>query len=122
MEIFNLTSRLDSTTERITETRGRIALIATTANVDALAATVMELAELDGAARIYTIAARLLDLDTPPTEVRARIASELVRGADDDWSGRAKGDVRRATFDGIRKAAERVFGWLDDAEAAIRTI
>lgn len=99
-------------TDTLSQTKGRAATLAADPNADsqAWAQFANVVAELEGTARAWS---RLQLMAEYMTKKGLAISEEdvvgcafelLSGGADDEWSGRGN-DVKRARFDGIRKAA-----------------
>lgn len=92
--------------DRITEKRAHLAALATDgAPVRDLTFTVNEIAYYEGAHTVFATVERMADLDA---DERMEVVTDmLVRGADDQWSGRAN-DANRAHYDGVRETAALV--------------
>lgn len=58
------------------------------------------------AVRVYLVAGATVE------QVQQELLQELLRGADDKWSGRGN-DLRRVAHDGTRAAIERVFQLIE---------
>lgn len=73
-------------------------------------------AEAEGRRKMFTdaaaIDARAKTVDEAARGLRALVASMLINGADDEWSGRGN-DNRRARFAGTRAAAREILDTLN---------
>jgi len=107
-----LTARADSRRRTLRE-----AAIEDSVGVDDLARMVNDIADAEGQAHVYAIAAHVNGKDGWASQadadaaIREWVTSLLTAGADDTWSGRTN-DAKRAHWDGIRTAAGDVLRGL----------
>jgi hypothetical protein len=66
----------------------------------------------EAVARLRLDVAQMLRENQETGDIRETLLNELLRGADDAWSGRAN-DLRRATHDGVRLAIRDIIRALD---------
>lgn len=71
-----------------------------------LAGNLDRIAQIDGELKFWRMMLRLGEAETAHTKAQLLhiVATELARGADDEWSGRSN-DIRRSAHDGFRRAA-----------------
>lgn len=70
-----------------------------------LARSIVSLAEAEGVHEVFAVVDQMKARNVESADIRDRLVSMLVQGADDSWSGRAN-DARRARFDGVRDAVQ----------------
>ena len=68
-----------------------------------LARSIVSLAEAEGVHDVFALVDKMKAHGSEDADIRERLVSVLVQGADDSWSGRAN-DARRARHDGVRAA------------------
>lgn len=97
--------------------RAKLAQAASTSDTSRLNDLVQTVAVVEAVARIRFDVAEMLRAGAASEDVRETLLDELLRGADDAWSGRAN-DLRRATHDGVRVAIRDIIRALDARDLA----
>jgi hypothetical protein len=82
--------------------------IASGSNVLTYSTTLVELTEAEGRRNVWKAVQKWIDNGCGSEAIRSQLTSILCVGMDDDSSGRTN-DLRRASFDGVRKAVSMAF-------------